>query len=426
MKSFVKVLPVLISSLILTACGGGQSSTSDTSSAPISDNTDPVPVTSNAAPVISGNPPISIDEGSAYSFTPVTFDADGDILVFSVENLPSWAIFNTGTGRVSGTPGQEDAGTYSGVTIRVSDGAASATLPAYDIVVNDVTVVPPPDDSTPPPVETAPVLLTANVVDTRVVLTWSQGGLSPDGGYDVFVDGVDTNNLYRTVALTVTVGPLDMTSRHCFTVESRYTTSSAFYPSNQLCTEAQEPANQAPVISGTASASATAGDAYGFTPSASDADNDSLSFSVNNLPSWASFDEQSGAITGTPAESDVGVYSNIVVSVSDGVESVSLAPFSVEVISAQVTTGELTLKWVAPNTRSDGTALTISEIEGYCIYLGESSERLEMKVDLNDGTATDYTISDLPIGTYFVALTVYDTDGASSSYSNTLEVTVTN
>ena len=134
-----------------------------------------------------------------------------------------------------------------------------------------------------------------------------------------------------------------MSLRHCFTVESRYTTSSAFYPSNQLCTEAQEQANQAPVITGTASTSVTAGVAYSFTPSASDPDNDSLTFSVNNLPSWASFNAQSGAITGTPAESDVGVYGSITVSVTDGVETASLAPFSVEVQSAQVSTGSLTL-----------------------------------------------------------------------------------
>jgi len=388
--------------------------------------TDPLPVTSNTAPVISGNPPISVNEGSAYAFTPVAFDADGDILVFSVENLPSWAIFNTATGRVSGTPSQDDAGVYSGVTIRVSDGNATATLPAYNIVVNDVTVITPPDDSSSTPVAMAPVLLGANVVDTSVVLTWSQDGLTPDGGYDVFVDGVDTNSLYRTTALTVTVGPLDMSLRHCFTVESRYTTSSSFYPSNQLCTEAQEQANQAPVITGTASTSVTAGVAYSFTPSASDADNDSLTFSVSNLPSWASFNAQSGAITGTPAESDVGVYGSITVSVTDGVETASLAPFSVEVQSAQVSTGSLTLKWIAPTTRSDGSALNISEIEGYCIYLGESSDSLEMKVDLNDGAASDYTFSSLPVGTYFVALTVYDTDGVSSGYSNSIQVTVTN
>ena len=57
---------------------------------------------------------------------------------------------------------------------------------------------------------------------------------------------------------------------------------------------------------------------YQFQPSASDADGDPLTFSVSNQPSWTTFDVANGLMSGIPAESDVGIYSGIVVSVSDG------------------------------------------------------------------------------------------------------------
>ena len=51
-------------------------------------------------------------------------------------------------------------------------------------------------------------------------------------------------------------------------------------------------ANRAPAISGTPPTSVTAGQAYSFQPTASDADGDTLAFSITGRPSWASFNTQ--------------------------------------------------------------------------------------------------------------------------------------
>ncbi|WP_339064860.1 tandem-95 repeat protein [Teredinibacter turnerae] len=90
--------------------------------------------------------------------------------------------------------------------------------------------------------------------------------------------------------------------------------------------------NDAPLISGTAPSTVEQDANYLFTPTATDADQDSLVFRVANLPGWAFFNTARGEITGTPANEDVGSYPNIVISVSDGVEQKSLAPFSIDVI----------------------------------------------------------------------------------------------
>jgi hypothetical protein len=94
---------------------------------------------SNRAPVISGTPARSINAGSAYSFRPTASDADGNALSYSIANRPSWATFNTATGQLTGTPSAAQAGSYSNITISVSDGRATASLAAFAINVVDVS-----------------------------------------------------------------------------------------------------------------------------------------------------------------------------------------------------------------------------------------------------------------------------------------------
>ncbi len=94
--------------------------------------------------------------------------------------------------------------------------------------------------------------------------------------------------------------------------------------------------NTAPTISGTPASAVTAGSSFSFTPSASDADGDALTFAISGSPSWASFNTANGQLSGTPAPGDIGSYSNIVITVSDGQASANLAPFSIAVAAAPI------------------------------------------------------------------------------------------
>src|SRR5438046_1341123 len=87
----------------------------------------------NHAPVISGTPMTSVAVGQPYAFVPTASDADGDTLTFTIANRPTWATFSATTGQLQGTP--TAAGTFSNIVIGVSDGKASASLPAFAIVV---------------------------------------------------------------------------------------------------------------------------------------------------------------------------------------------------------------------------------------------------------------------------------------------------
>ena len=105
----------------------------------------PVP-TINNSPAISGSPATTVLQDTAYSFVPVATDVDGDTLLFSITNKPSWAGFNTDTGELSGTPDNSGVGITTGIVITVDDQQSSpnstASLPPFDLAVSNVNDAP--------------------------------------------------------------------------------------------------------------------------------------------------------------------------------------------------------------------------------------------------------------------------------------------
>lgn len=103
-----------------------------------------------SGPAISGTPSTSVASGSAYIFKPVATDASGAKLTFSIKQSPSWAIFNTATGQLSGTPGSAAVGTTANIVISVSDGKLSASLAPFSITVTTAATAPGPKISGTP------------------------------------------------------------------------------------------------------------------------------------------------------------------------------------------------------------------------------------------------------------------------------------
>ena len=70
---------------------------------------------------------------------------------------------------------------------------------------------------------------------------------------------------------------------------------------------------------------------YSFQPSAKDALNKRVTFSIANKPAWTGFDPTYGRLYGSPVPANVGTYSNIVITVSDGTSKATLPAFSITV-----------------------------------------------------------------------------------------------
>jgi hypothetical protein len=171
--------------------------------------------------------------------------------------------------------------------------------------------------------------------------------------------------------------------------------------------------NRAPIISGSAPAAVKVGEAYSFTPSASDADGDPLTFSIENKPSWLEFNSSTGRISGTPTLGNVGTFSSIRISVSDGQASASLRGFSIDV--TQVATASTTLSWTPPTLNEDGT--TLVDLAGYKIYYGKSSGSYTNSIRVDNPTVTTYLVENLSPDTYYFAATAFNASGVESRYS---------
>jgi hypothetical protein len=172
--------------------------------------------------------------------------------------------------------------------------------------------------------------------------------------------------------------------------------------------------NHAPTISGSAPGAVNASSAYNFLPAAADADGDALAFSIDNKPEWATFNTSTGRLSGTPDAADVGTYSNISISVSDGHASTALNPFAIAVTA--ISNGRATLSWTAPTENTDGS--TLANLAGYRIRYGTNASALTQTIVINNASVTTFVVEDLAPATWYFAVTAVNSTGSESAYSN--------
>ena len=89
-----------------------------------------------------------------------------------------------------------------------------------------------------------------------------------------------------------------------------------------------------PKITGTPKGSVNVFGKYSFLPTLSNAEKKQLLFTIENMPSWAEFDPDTGLLHGVPLSEDIGTFSNIKISVEHNEKKISLSAFSIEVLPA--------------------------------------------------------------------------------------------
>ncbi|NVK29936.1 MAG: putative Ig domain-containing protein, partial [Gammaproteobacteria bacterium] len=275
----------------------------------------------NDAPTLSGTPATTADEDAAYRFAPTANDADNDTLQFSIVNAPSWAVFDSTTGELSGTPSNSDVGNYTGIEISVTDGTETTTLASFDIAVQNTNDAPTLNGTPLTSInedQEYSFTVTGSDIDVGDTLSYSLGNAPSWMSIDAngIVSGTPSNSDVGTsTAVVVTV------------TDAANVTASISFDVEVINTQ------DAPTITGTPAESIEQGSEYRFTPTAADIDGDALTFSITNPPAWASFDTTTGALSGTPTNADVGTVSDIVISVSDAIDTVSLPAFDLEVVN---------------------------------------------------------------------------------------------
>jgi len=126
------------------------------------------------------------------------------------------------------------------------------------------------------------------------------------------------------------------------------------------------------VLQGVPPASVTVGSEYSFTPSVT-AGNDVVTFAITGLPSWATFDATTGALSGKPTSANVGLSQSISIVASDGSSTATVGPFMIRVNAPGATPTTPTISGTpigsvtvgtaysfTPSTTDPGAALTFS------------------------------------------------------------------
>lgn len=185
-------------------------------------------------------------------------------------------------------------------------------------------------------VNNALVNIVADTANSNITMTTTTQALA---------NAVVTNTLINTVATAVdSTGTFSTAAADAKPEATIITPADAATINTQSATEAAvadtkvtvtKKPNTPPTISGSPTLNITAGQSYSFTPTAVDADGDSLTFEIANKPAWASFNTATGKLSGVAT----ATASGIVIYVTDGVATVSLPAFTVTVVTGTTGSG---------------------------------------------------------------------------------------
>jgi hypothetical protein len=264
----------------------------------------------NDAPVITTEDVTAAMEDELYS---VDYEADdidptADQMVWNLVTGPGWLEIDPATGVLSGTPTNDDLGSYL-VTVRALDGRGGRDLRTFMLTVenanDDPVIITTPRTSAREDEAYALFLEATDVDPTRDTFTWTMDTdaewLSLD---DNRLTGVPTNEDVGEFLVNVTA------------VDGNGGTTSFEFTLTVTNT------NDNPVITSTP-LHAFEDEAYSFTMEADDPDTgDTLEWAMEPGGTWLSIDAVTGELTGTPTNDDVGSHYVLIV-VTDGIAQAS-------------------------------------------------------------------------------------------------------
>jgi hypothetical protein len=306
--------------LSLAACGGADdpSSTAAQSSATTSAATQPF--------ILNGVPQSFVEVGTLYRYMPSASGSNGRVLSYDIANKPDWATFVEASGELSGTPDASNVGPTAEIEIGVFDGTTRATVGPFQI-----RVIAPESPATP----SAPATIAGTPFSTVTAgqpYSFSPIVTDPSGAALSFsIVNRPAWATFSTATGALSGRPTTANAGTFTHIVISVSTDGTPISLPAFSIEVQAAYDSAPTISGTPVTKVAAGGSYSFTPFAGDPDGNALTFSILNAPSWASFSTKTGELSGTAPATATALFSNIVISVSDGTSTASLAPFGITV-----------------------------------------------------------------------------------------------
>ena len=263
------------------------------------------------APIISSIAGTNATVNVAYLYQIAASDADGDVLTYSLEIAPAGMTINATTGLINWTPTLAQVGNQA-VKVGVSDGTDSV-FQEYTITVS----LPP---NNPPVITSAPI----TTATTEILYAYDVNATDADldtltYSLEIAPAGMTIN---ATTGLINWTPSLAQTGNNTVKVQVSDGTDAVF---QEYTITVSLPPNNPPVITSVPITTATSKTPYTYDVNATDADGDTLTYSlyeaVSTPPAGMSINSVSGVINWTPSLFQQGEYT-VIVQVSDGTDAV--------------------------------------------------------------------------------------------------------
>ena len=139
---------------------------------------------------------------------------------------------------------------------------------------------------------------------------------------------------------------------------------------------------------------------------------------VDAADEWV--DETIEHLIAHPGADDVGNFTNIAITVTDGEATASLGNFDITVDA--IAFGSATLSWNPPTENDDGSSLT--DLTGYRIYYGRDPNLLTRMIVVSNPGLTRYVVDNLAPANWHFTMTSVNSSGVESSRSPTVSKTI--
>jgi hypothetical protein len=311
--------------------------------------------------------------GEEYSYQPVIESDSGEVLEWSVSELPTWAKFNEFRGEIYGTPNSsEDVNAdINDITITATNPAGTDTVTIVDLTVGNAA----------PEFSEDSITSASKTKGNSFSYTFTFEDIGSDthtfslvGEPDFVTIDVNTGELTNSS----TTDSSDV-GTHTFNIKVSDDKGGEDTLSFSLTITEFSSTASVPTISGTPDISVVQGGTYSFIPDANDSNSADLTFTIQNKPSWATFSETTGELSGTPENSEVGVYNNIIISVTEASDTVSLSAFNIEVTNVND----------APTVATEISDTTVNEDEVLSLDIKSNFT----DIDLGDSLTYTYSVS---------------------------------
>ena len=294
----------------------------------------------NNAPQLTSPGDQTSTVGTVIALQIIGTDPDQDALTFVAIGLPDGLNINSNSGTITGIPTL--IGTYA-ISLTVADGSGGTDAVSFSWQIN-------------PPPNTPPVLQNPGPQSTLVNEPVSLPLSATDGDDDDLIFSANglPQGLSLNVGTSIVSGTPTMTGIYTVTVtvtDGRGGTDTAIFPWH-----VNETPNTHPVLQNPGAQITEVNEPASLTLSATDADDDDLTFSTSNLPAGLLLNSGSGLISGTATA--IGTY-QVMATATDGNGGTDSAEFTWTVNPPVATVAITRTSSSATAFESDGRRVTM-------------------------------------------------------------------